>query len=181
MKTNLNNTICIIICFLINFTSIYCNNTENVKLLEEVFGNAKSYWIVVENNASGVNNTRGGSSDRNEDRFLNTTQLATKYGYETREHLLTTEDGYILTLIQIVGKGPPVFLMHGLIGSFDDFVVSGPDKALAYLLADSGYNVWLGNARGNKYSRNHIGLNPEMRSFGSLAGMTLVSLICPLW
>jgi lysosomal acid lipase/cholesteryl ester hydrolase len=34
-----------------------------------------------------------------------------------------------------------------------------------YLLADAGYDVWLGNARGNTYCRRHVKLTAQNKKF----------------
>ncbi|XP_049869398.1 lipase 3-like [Pectinophora gossypiella] len=58
-------------------------------------------------------------------------------------------------------RAPVVFLMHGLLGNADGWISAGPKNGIAYLLASAGYDVWLGNARGNKYSRRHKYLSPD--------------------
>lgn len=93
---------------------------------------------------------------KNEDAKMNFTKLVMKYGLEVECHEVATEDGYVLNMFRIPGKGGPVLLMHGLLGSADDFIIAGPKSGLVYLLAEQGYDVWLGNARGNKYSRKHV-------------------------
>ncbi|XP_013200347.2 lipase 3 [Amyelois transitella] len=101
----------------------------------------------------------------NEDATLSIDKLITKYGYPVEKHETVTEDGYALNMFRIPGRGPVVFLMHGLLGSADDFVIAGPESSLAYLLAEEGYDVWMGNARGNKHSRRHIQLDPSEAVF----------------
>ncbi|GBP82625.1 Lipase 3 [Eumeta japonica] len=104
------------------------------------------------------------SSSTLEDALLDFMGLAKKYEYNAEAHEVTTEDGYILTIFHLyknVTKDLPVYLEHGIADSADTWIFPGPDKALGYLLADEGYDVWCGNARGNKYSRKHVKLNPD--------------------
>ncbi|KAG7173702.1 Lipase 3-like 4, partial [Homarus americanus] len=63
------------------------------------------------------------------------------------------------------GSRKVAVLMHGLLGSSADYIMNDPDEALAFLLADAGYDVWLGNIRGNFYARRHVRLSPNDPKF----------------
>ena len=104
------------------------------------------------------------------DARLNISQLARKYGYPLQIHTVTTDDGYILNLHRIPNsqnkrKRPVVFLMHGILESSDTWVLMGPDKALAYVLSDQGFDVWIGNARGNKHANQHTFLDTSATEY----------------
>ncbi|XP_053614874.1 lipase 3-like [Plodia interpunctella] len=140
----------------------------NPTLLNPLIDKIKDYIPVfdestVPNFSSIMEEFNAGSS--NEDIHLNITALLRKYGYGAEQHQVKTSDGYLLNIYHIPGKGPVVLVMHGILCSSDVFVCTGPDVGLAYLLADLGYDVWLGNVRGNPYGRKHITLSPDCAEF----------------
>lgn len=98
-------------------------------------------------------------------------EICYHFGYKVENHVLTTRDGYILTIHRIykekiIANKPIVYLHHGLITNSEIFVLGETaSKSLPFLLVDQGYDVWLGNNRGNKYSRKHINLKCSSKEF----------------
>jgi len=100
----------------------------------------------------------------------NVLEIITGNGYPVEQHSVTTDDGYIIELHRIphginnAGEPdkPVVFVMHGLMSSSADWTNSGVNRSLAYLLADLGYDVWMGNARGTTWSREHVIYDPDV-------------------
>jgi lysosomal acid lipase/cholesteryl ester hydrolase len=53
-------------------------------------------------------------------------------------------------------KRQVVFLQHGIADSADAFIIpNSSHDPLAIMLVKEGYDVWLGNSRGSKYSLKH--------------------------
>ncbi|XP_035714197.1 lipase 3 isoform X2 [Folsomia candida] len=94
----------------------------------------------------------------------------TRLGYPVERINVTTEDGYILGIYRIPfsPKSPlvegvvkkSVVLGHGLLANGLSYLQQGDSRNLAMILADSGFDVYIVNFRGNSYSQGHI--NPDM-------------------
>ncbi|CAG2174168.1 unnamed protein product, partial [Oppiella nova] len=119
-------------------------------------------------------------------------QLISSRGFDCENHTVTTDDGYILGIFRIVnnkwkGDTKPILLWHGLGASSDLWLVLNDGQLsrdgiyseqngsvvnnchkeltsnIAFTLSACGYDVWLGNSRGTRYSNTHI--DPDMDNF----------------
>ena len=91
--------------------------------------------------------------------------------YSVQQHTINTKDGYILTYFRLQAQNTTIFrsdlpiilFHHGFIDSSDTWVMNSDPihNAPAFYFADQGFDVWLGNSRGNKHGRAHVFLNPD--------------------
>ncbi|KAF2464271.1 alpha/beta-hydrolase [Lindgomyces ingoldianus] len=112
------------------------------------------------------------------------TELCELYGYYTEEHIVQTGDGYLLGLHRLgwrrgeedirvnVGdrkgglKKKVVYLHHGLLMNSEVWVcLTESQRCLPFELVERGYDVWLGNNRGNKYSKKCVHTAPTSTAF----------------
>lgn len=83
-----------------------------------------------------------------------------RFGHKLEENEIKTEDGYIINLWHlipnfIVNKEKVIYLHPGF-ASTGLCYFGLKEKSLAYYLQEKGYDVWIGNNRGSKFSSKHV-------------------------
>ncbi|GMT17543.1 hypothetical protein PFISCL1PPCAC_8840, partial [Pristionchus fissidentatus] len=105
--------------------------------------------------------------------FMTAPEMIRYWGYPAEEHSATTKDGYILGLHRIPhgvsgsndGCRPVVFMQHGTECDSTNWIINLPSQSAGFVFADAGFDVWLGNVRGNTYSKNHVNMTSKDEKF----------------
>lgn len=98
-----------------------------------------------------------------------TCALFTRWAYSCEEHIVGTRDGWQLKMHHVPARGSQrrgaVLYQHGLTDSSAGVSLNQPKQALPFILADEGWDVWMGNSRGNGQSMTNIYFQPSSERF----------------
>ncbi|XP_032738937.1 lipase member K isoform X2 [Lontra canadensis] len=98
---------------------------------------ATAYWMLLLGPVYGFHKK---GSITNPEANMNISQIISYWGYPCEEYDVVTKDGYVLGIYRIPhGRGCP--------------------------RTNRGYDVWMGNSRGNTWSRKHLKFSPKSREY----------------
>ncbi|XP_031252510.1 triacylglycerol lipase 2 isoform X2 [Pistacia vera] len=110
------------------------------------------------------------------------------HGYKCQEIYVTTKDGYILNMQRIpegriasgnMTKKQPVLIQHGVLVDGMTWLLNPPEQNLPLILADNGFDVWIANSRGTRFSRRHTSLDAAQSEYWNWSWDELVAYDMP--
>jgi len=95
-----------------------------------------------------------------EDSQKSIAEYVISYNCSFDSHNVITQDGYILSVWHIskrpYANRPPVLLMHGLMDNGFSWLFKVWERNIVAVLLEGGFDVWIGNNRGNIHSLQHV-------------------------
>ncbi|XP_053168001.1 lipase member M-like isoform X2 [Hemicordylus capensis] len=131
-------------------------------------------FIVVACLIPQVTFSKGLIRHQNPQQSMSISEIIQYWEYPSQEYEVLTDDGYYLQVNRIPsgkhapnkrGPKPSVLLLHGFGAEGRCWIANLPNNSLAFVLADSGYDVWILNNRGTTWSRRHKTLSNNQNAF----------------
>ncbi|XP_033003953.1 lysosomal acid lipase/cholesteryl ester hydrolase-like [Lacerta agilis] len=138
----------------------------------------KMWWLVA---IACLIQATGGSEecnrrrrDANPEVHMNVSELICYKGYPSEKYEVLTDDGYYLTInripfgrknLTVRGPKPVVLLQHGILAEASFWVKNMANNSFGFILADAGYDVWMGNSRGTSWSQRNEHFTADQDEF----------------